>query len=349
MAGTGSGQRAYIGSFTSAGGKGVTTAAVDPGSGALSVLGHTDAVADPSYLAVAPGAGVLYAVSETADGRAAAFSLADPARPVLLEDPVPVGGDSPTHLTVAAGQLFTANYGSGSVSALPVRPDGTLHAARRTLQQHQGAGPDGSRQEGPHAHAVVADAGWRWLLAVDLGTDSVWTYRLDHAGAAPGPHREASLRPGSGPRHLAFHPGGDRAYVVGELDSTLTACRWDSETGTLEPVGETSTRPARARGDNYPSALVLSADGRFAWVANRGDDTIAVLALGDGADTELLTTVDCGGHWPRDLAVDPAGRRLYAANERSGDVTWFTVDPATGTPHRGGTVPVPAPTCVVFA
>ncbi|PJE99734.1 hypothetical protein CUT44_04385 [Streptomyces carminius] len=354
MSGTDSGRRAYLGSYTSAGGRGITTAAVDPDTGALTVTGHTDAVADPSYLALGPGAGMLYAVSETEDGHAVALSLADPDRPAPAGPAVSVEGAGPTHLTCAAGQLITANYTSGSISCLPLRPDGTL-GARPAVLPHEGSGPVRERQEGPHAHAVVADASWRWLLAVDLGADAVWVYRLDHAGAAPRHHARTPLRPGSGPRHLAFHPRGDRAYVINELDSTVTCCRWDRDTGTLEPAGTVGTLPGDAGGtgggakENYPSELVVSADGRWAWAANRGHDSIAVLALDpDGEGMEPVTTVPCGGHWPRDLALDPAGRRLYAANERSGDVTWFDLDPDTGVPHRAGSVGVPAATCVVF-
>ncbi|WP_101256008.1 lactonase family protein [Streptomyces barkulensis] len=350
MDGSGGGRRAYIGSYTSAGGRGITTAAVAPATGALTVLHHTDAVPDPSYLVPGPGGGMLYAVSETEDGRAAALSLADPDRPSPAGEPVSVEGAGPAHLTCAAGQLITANYTSGSVSSLPLRPDGTLGAQPAVLS-HSGRGPVGGRQEGPHAHAVVADASWRWLLAVDLGADAVWVYRLDHTAAALRPHGRTPLRPGSGPRHLAFHPRGDRAYVVNELVSTVVCCRWDRASGVLEPAGEVGTLPAGsgAEGGNHPSELVISADGRWAWAANRGHDSVAVLALEPhGAGMELVTTVPCGGHWPRDLALDPAGRRLYAANERSGDVTWFDIDPDTGVPHRAGSIQAPAATCVVL-
>ncbi|NLU68858.1 lactonase family protein [Streptomyces sp. HNM0574] len=344
------GTRAHIGSFTSAGGHGITTAAVDPHTGALTPLHRTgSAVPDPSYLTV--GGGVLHAVSEREDGAAAAFSLADPDRPRLLGEPVPVGGAGPTHLCVTDGRLFTAHYGSGSVSALAVRADGTL-GGRPVVHRHEGRGPDPDRQEGPHAHAVVPDPTGRRLLATDLGTDEVRVYdlRSEDGGPVFRPHGLLRVRPGTGPRHLLFHPDGQRAYLVGELNSLVTACRWDAETGTLEPLAETSTRgPVPPGGENYPSALVLSPDGRFLWIANRGDDTVAVFALDEeGGGMEAVTTVPCGGHWPRDLALHPSGRWLYVAGERSGDVTWFSVDPATGVPHREGSVPAPAASCVAF-
>jgi 6-phosphogluconolactonase len=351
--------RAYIGSFTSAGGRGITTASVDATSGALTELHHTDTlVPDPSYLTLTEGpggsgspGGRLYAVSERDTGGAAAFSLDDRERPALLGEPTPVKGGGPTHLTIANGHLVTANYGSGSISSLPVRADGTL-GSPASVHVHTGSGPEKKRQEGPHAHAVVADPTGRWLLAVDLGTDSVWIYDLREPGpeGEPMARTEAALRPGTGPRHLAFHSSGDHAYVINELESTVTVCRWDARAGALEAVGETRTMPEGAAHErNYPSALVISDDGRFAWAANRGHDSIAVLALDSSGDCmELTGTVPCGGHWPRDLALHPSGRWLYAANERSGDVTWFDIDQASGTPRRAGSLSAPAASCVVF-
>ncbi|GAA2302502.1 hypothetical protein Scani_26160 [Streptomyces caniferus] len=340
------GRRAYIGSFTAAGGLGITTAAVHPETGALTPLHSTDAVPNPSYLAPSPDGRYLYAVSETPDGAAAAFALT-PRGPELLAPAVPVDGADPTHLTLANGRLLTANYSSGSVSSLPVRSDGRL-TGPATVLAHRGSGPRADRQEGPHAHAVRPDPGGRWLLSVDLGTDSVRVCAPAPADGAPAVHAETRLRPGSGPRHLAFHPHGDRAYVINELDPTVTVCRWEAGPGALTPLGETRLLPEGAdAAGTFPSALVVSLDGRFAWAANRGHDSLSVLSL-DGDSATLATTVPCGGRWPRDLALHPDGRHLYAANERSGDVTWFTVDPATGIPARGGSVEAPAASCVVF-
>ncbi|MFG3509727.1 lactonase family protein [Streptomyces sp. NPDC047821] len=343
--GASGGRRAYIGSFTSAGGRGVVAATVDPSTGALTPTGASDAVADPSFLAAAPGGDLLYAVSETEDGAVAAFDVTGPA-PRLLGAPAPVRGTHPTHLALAHGHALTANYGSGTVSALPLGPDGAPRAATGLLG-HRGGGPHPERQEGPHAHHVVPAPGGRWVLGVDLGTDSVHVMALDPATGGLTRHGEAALRPGSGPRHLALHPLGGHAYVLHELAPALTVCRWDPATGTLTPVREVAL-PAGA--GSYPSGIVASHDGRFLWAAVRGDDTLVVLELdGTGERPRPVTTVPCGGHWPRDLATDPEGRRLYVANERSGDVTWFDVDPATGVPARAGAIAAPAASCVAFA
>ncbi|MET9728265.1 lactonase family protein [Streptomyces zaomyceticus] len=337
--------RAYIGSFTSTGGRGVLAADLDEETGALTVTGASDAVADPSFLAVAGS--VLHAVSETEAGAVAAFDIAGPV-PRPLGEPVPVDGSGPTHLAVAAGYLLTANYTSGSVTALPLAEDGTARPATSVLR-HEGSGPVTERQAGPHAHQVLPDPSGRWVVSVDLGTDSVRVCALDPETGALAPHGETALRPGTGPRHLAFHPAGTYAYVLNELEPTLTVCRWDAEAGLLEALGETSVVPEAAVAPSYPSEVVVAPDGRFLWVAVRGDDTLAVLALDpEGSKASLVATVPCGGTWPRDLTLAPSGRHLYAANERSGDVTWFTLDPETGIPAREGSVEAPAASCVVF-
>lgn len=342
-------QRAYIGSFTAAGGAGILTAAVDADSGALTVLGATDTVADPSYLALSPTGDTLYAVSETSAGAVAAYHLKGDT-PEQAGSPVPVGGAAPTHIALHDGHVLTANYGSGSVTAVPVRPDGTLAPTPSGVLPHTGGGPHPQRQQGPHAHQVLPDPSGRWVVSVDLGTDSVRVCELDEAGK-PMLHREVALRPGSGPRHLAFHPRGDRAYVLNELAPTVTICAWDAADGALKPLGEAAVLPGPTDGDGdaFPSEIVVAPDGRFLWTATRGQDVVSVLALDDaGMRPRLTATVPCGGRWPRDLAIDPLGRFLYVANERSGDVTWFAIDPETGIPRRVGSIAAPAASCVIF-
>ncbi|MFE4867994.1 lactonase family protein [Streptomyces sp. NPDC056682] len=345
--GTSSAARAFIGSFTTAGGHGITAAAVDEETGALTPLGASAAVTNPSFLAPSPDGTVLYAVGERAQGTAAAFDISG-ALPRRLGEAVPVGGAGPTHLALAAGHLVTANYDSGSVTVLPVRPDGSLGPAAFVLE-HRGSGPDRDRQQGPHAHQVLADPSGRWVVSVDLGSDSVRVCELAPDTGVLRPHSETTLRPGSGPRHLAFHPGGRYAYVLNELAPTLAVCRWDAGAGTFEPLGERPVVEDGASGEAYPSEVVVAHDGRFLWAAIRGQDSIAVLALdATGVKPVLVATVDCGGHWPRDLTLDPSGRRLYVSNERSGDVTWFDIDAATGIPAPAGSIAAPAASCVVL-
>ncbi|MFF9815594.1 lactonase family protein [Streptomyces sp. NPDC014006] len=337
-------RRAFIGSFTAAGGPGILTAAVAADSGALTLLGSVDGLSDPSYLALSPDGRTLYAVSETSQGGVAAFRV-DGDKPEPAGHRVAVGG-GPTHLSLYDGHVLTADYGSGSVTAVPVRSDGTLAPAASGVLRHTGSGPHSKRQRAPHAHQVQPDPSGRWAVSVDLGTDSVRVCTLVDGG--PRVHGEFALRPGSGPRHLAFHPSGGYAYVVNELTPTVTVCRWDATGGALTPLAETPVLPHAPAGDAYPSGIVASPDGRFLWIATRGEDVLSVFAVEAGGEVlRLVGTVPCGGRWPR--ALTEAGGVLYVANERSGDVTWFTVEPATGLPRRGGSLAVTAASCVVLA
>ncbi|WP_210586217.1 lactonase family protein [Streptomyces sp. GESEQ-35] len=335
-------RRAYIGSFTAAGGPGIVTAAVDPHTGALTVLSSLNGVPDPAFLTLSPDGDMLYAVSETAEGAVAAYRMngdkLEPAGP-----PVPVDGSGPTHLSLFDGHVLTANYGSGSVSAVPVHADGTLAPAPSDVLRHTGSGPHTPRQQGPHAHQVQPDPGGRWAVSVDLGTDSVRVCTLTDGSLEL--HREVALRPGSGPRHLAFHPRGTYAYVLNELTPTVTVCLWDAVDGSLKPLAETPVLAGQPVGDAYPSGIVASPDGRFVWTATRGEDVVSAFAV-EGEKLRLTGTVTCGGHWPRALTV--ADGFLYAANERSGDVTWFTIDPDSGLPRPGGLIEVTAASCVVI-
>ncbi len=336
-------RRAYIGSFTAAGGPGILTATVAPDSGALTVLSGTDRLPDPSYLALSPDGETLYAVSETAEGAVAAYHVTGD-KPEPAGRPVPVEGDGPTHLALYAGHVLTANYGSGTVSAVPVRADGSLARTASGVLVHTGSGPHAQRQQGPHAHQVRPDPSGRWAVSVDLGTDSVRVCTLTDGTLAV--HRETALRPGSGPRHLAFHPDGTHAYVVNELAPTVTVCRWDATEGVLRPLTEVPLLPGAPTGDAYPSGIAVSPGGRFVYTATRGEDVLSVLTV-EPDGLRLTATVPCGGHWPRDITVCDGS--LYTANERSGDVTWFTLSPKTGIPSRTGSLAVPAASCVIFS
>ncbi|MFJ2823432.1 lactonase family protein [Streptomyces toxytricini] len=345
------GRRAYIGSFTTGGGNGITTAAVDPATGALTPLAAADGIVNPACLAVGGEGRFLYAVSDSDDGEGVVAAYRTAAGGLVpLGRPAPVGGRGPTHLGLAGGRLLTAHYASGSVSSLRLGADGSP-AGDPYVLAHEGSGPDPDRQAGPHAHQVLADPSGRWVLSVDLGTDSVRVCTLDPATGTLRLHTETALPAGSGPRHLAFGPGGGTAYVVHELQPLLTVCRWDAAAGRLDPAGAVPLGSSEAAGEReYPSVGLVSGDGRFLRVAVRGSNVLHTFALsGDAGEPRHVQTVPCGGSWPRDLAADPSGRRVYVSNEWSGDVTWFETAPKTGRLSRSGQAEVPAAACVVFA
>ncbi|MEV8310747.1 lactonase family protein [Streptomyces flavidovirens] len=346
-------RRAYLGTYTTqpGGGTGIGLASYRPRKGELASTGVLVGVQNPSFLALSPDRRTLYAVDERAEGAVTAVRVGAGA-PEVLGRARGTGGADPCHLSVHPDGRFllTANYTGGSVSVHPIGRGGALGEATDVVR-HTGSGPDPERQDGPHAHMVVADPAGRYVVAVDLGTDSVHTYRLDPRTGKLRERSRAAMKPGAGPRHLAFHPSGRHAYVVNELDSTLVACGYDGRTGVLSPgTGQPTLPPGTELTErNYPAGVVVSPDGRFVYVSNRGHNSIAVFAAEcGGAALRLVSVTPSGGSYPRHIALDPAGGLLFAANQRSGTVAAFRVESRTGRlASAGAALAAPVPVCVL--
>lgn len=320
----------FLGTYTSApgGGSGIGLASYDPTTGRITATGTVSGVGDPSFLALHPTGRTLYAVNEQQTGGVVAVRLSPDGHHRVLGTRG-TGGAGPCHLSVhpSGRWLFSANYGSGSVAVHPVDPTGAL-GARTDLVTHS-TPPPGPGQRGPHAHQIITSPDGGHLLAVDLGTDTVYTYRLDTSRGTLARLSYAALRPGAGPRHLTFHPSGRHAYLANEVDNTVVVCGYDPATGRLTPgtPQPTGTGP----GTNYPAQLAVTGDGRFAFLANRGHNSLTRYAIeAGGSRLRLLDTVPVGGDFPRHIALSPGQDLLFAANQRSGTVTVFHVDPASG-------------------
>jgi 6-phosphogluconolactonase len=308
-------------------------------------------VAHPTFLTAHPTEPVLYAVSETVAGALVSFHI-DPADGTLVEwQRASSAGDGPCHLATDGAHLYVANYTSGSAAAYTLLPDGRISDLVWSAQ-HRGSGPH-VRQDAPHAHCAVPDPHRRSVHVVDLGTDRVVRYDADPATGGFHHAAELALEPGSGPRHLAFHPHEPMAFVVCELDSTLVALRIDGSvdgpTGELVPGRTTSTLPDGFAGESLAAAVRVHPDGHRVFVSNRGHDSIATFAIGGpGEPLTSLGHVASGGTGPRDLAIDPSGELLLAANRQSGHIAGFALDDRTALPRPLGTVArVPEPACIL--
>ncbi|MEK0099078.1 lactonase family protein [Streptomyces sp. A475] len=340
------GRPLFLGTYTSqdGGGGGIGLATYDASTGRITGAGTIDGVADPSYLAVHPRGHTLYAVDEEQDGGVTAVRLAD--RRVLGRRST--GGAGPCHLAVhpSGRWLLSANYLSGSVAVHPVAASGAL-GERTALVTHTKPAP-GPGQEGPHAHQVITSPDGRHVLAVDLGNDTVYTYRLDTAAGTLTQVSYASLRPGAGPRHLTFHPGGRFAYLANEVDNTVVVCAYDPTTGRLTPGEPQPT--GTGSGTSDPAQILVTAEGGFAYLANRGHNSLTRYAIEtDGARLRLLDTVPVGGDFPRHIAFSPDEQLLFAANQKSGSVTVFHVDHCDGglAPAEGPAFAAPIAVCAL--
>ncbi|MEU6991117.1 lactonase family protein [Streptomyces sp. NPDC046465] len=320
----------FLGTYTSqeGGGGGIGLATYDDVTGRITGTGTLTGVPDPSYLALHPSGRTLYAVNERAKGGVTAVALSPSGDHEVLGTR-DTGGAGPCHLSVHPGGrwLLSANYSSGSVAVHPVEASGAL-GERTDLVEHS-APPPGPGQQGPHAHQISTAPDGRHVLAVDLGNDTVYTYRLDEKAGTLSRVSHVTVRPGAGPRHLTFHPSGRFAYLANEVDDTVVVCGYDPATGRLTPGEPQAT--GSGEGTNYPAQIVVTREGRFAFLANRGHNSIARYAIErGGARLRLLDTVSVDGDFPRQLALSPSGRLLFTANQKSHSVSVFQVDERTG-------------------
>jgi len=354
------GHLVYVGTNTRRGGsKGIYACRFLSETGELLVTDQTINVDNPSFLAVHPSRRYLYSVCGTAKrgptpgGMVAAFSIDRASGRLTLLNQQSSHGAGPCHLSVdATGTLaLVANYGSGSVAALPIGADGRL-AASSSVVQHEGSSVNPKRQRGPHAHSITIDPGNRFAFAADLGIDKMMAYRLNPGNGTMAAHSPGTtaIHPGAGPRHFAFHPVRPFAYVINELDSTVTALRYDSDAGALAAFQTESTLPADFTGTSYCADIHISPCGRFLYGSNRGHNSIVTFRI-DPADGRLTLSGHQStlGDWPRNFAISPSGAYLLAANRKSDNIVVFRIDPDTGllTP-TGHVAAVPQPACVVF-
>jgi 6-phosphogluconolactonase len=244
---------------------------------------------------------------------------------------------------------LVANYETGSVCVLPVRGDGRLGEATDTVQ-FSGSGPNPERQEGPHAHMIVPSPYHGLMLAVDLGTDRLMAFRLDREQGTliPADSPWTQMQPGTGPRHLAFHPHRPFTYVIGELQSAVTVFHYLEQRGAFEAVQTISTLPDDFKGQNLGAEIKVAPSGRFVYASNRGDDSLAIYAADQ--ETGKLSVVGhepTRGVGPRDFAIDPSGALLLVANQDTDTVVTFWIDQNSGMLTATGYVAqVPTPVCL---
>jgi 6-phosphogluconolactonase len=349
----------FIGTYTGAKSKGIYRSEFDPATGALSAPELAAEAASPSFLAIHPNGRFLYAVGETSDfrhqnlGSVSAFSLNAKVGKLTLLNQQSSGGGGPCHLAVdrSGKYLLVANYGTGSIAALPIQPDGGLGEPSAVIQ-HQGSSANPQRQSGPHAHYITTDPANHFVLACDLGLDKVLIYRFDPGAGSLVPNDPPALaiQPGSGPRHLAFYPSGRFVCLINELNSTLGVLRYDPQNGSLKEVQTVSSLPADFKSNNSCAEVQVHPSGKFVYGSNRGHDSIAVFALdpksGRLSSVQYQSTQ---GKTPRNFALDPFGKWLLAANQDSDNVVVFQVDQMTGRlSPNGQSITVGMPVCLEF-
>ncbi|HEY6408757.1 MAG TPA: lactonase family protein [Ktedonobacteraceae bacterium] len=345
----------YIGGYAPVDQPGIHACTFDDATGDLTVRNSFAGIVNPSYLLVHPNGRWLYTVSETSQQKegapGAVWALRCAREPWSME---PInhrmsGGDWPCHLEInATGQwLLVSNYGSGTVSVLPVLPDGAL-GEMTDLVQHHGSGPNPERQEAPHAHSATFTPDQRFVIVADLGMDALLVYAFDAAAGRLREHTRISSRSGTGPRFKVFHPNGLHLYVNHELDNTVVVYDYDATSGMLRERQIVETLLPGAP-QSAIAGIQISQSGDRLYVSNRGHDSISVFEIEEDGRLARLAIRPCGGRCPRNIAITRSGRFLLIANQESNEVVVLPVldgVEALGAPvARAG---VPGASCVHF-
>ncbi len=338
----------YVGCYTTAATTGIHVFDASDPDGGVERRSQVDDIAHASFLAVDAERTTLYAVSESPDaGSVVAYRRSSTDGSLSRLDDASSEGSAPCHVSIDGTHVHVANYGSGTVASYLVGTDGSFD---RLVGRHQleGSGPH-PRQAGPHAHCVLAGPDATSVYATDLGTDRIMRYVL-------GPSHDGEVRladhtvlaPGSGPRHLTFHPDRPLAYVVCELDNRLVVFDVDTS-GQLHVRSSVSTLPVGFTGDSIAAEVAVHPGGHRVYVSNRGHDSIATFAIDGPEDPPtLLEHVPSGGRTPRHFALHPRARSLLVANQDSDTLVAFALDD-DGIPRRSDVVArASQPVCVMF-
>lgn len=315
--------------------EGIYRATLNLKTGAINSPELAAAIGEPEFLALHPNGTRLYAACQLPDGEpgVAAYEISADKKSLKLLNTEPIGDGNACHLATDRGGrcLFTAQYGTGSVAVFPLAADGSIRP-RSALVRQSGTGPDKSRQEGPHPHWVGADPENRFLFVPDLGTDKVVIYEMDLKGATIKPHGYGTCPPGSGPRHLAFHPNGKFAYVVNEMGITVTAFEYDAQTGTLTAIDTVDSLPLSEREMTSTAAeLDIHPSGDFLYASTRDHDSISAFRVDpETGKLKLIEREPIRGSHPRSFGLDPTGKWLLAAGRDSNTISVFRIDPKSG-------------------
>jgi len=331
---------------------GIYRAELDDSTGKLSQPKLAAEIDSPEFLAIRPDGKRMYAACRLKNGKpgVAAFEIADDRSSLTFLNSQPIGDGGACHLaTDRSGKvLFTAQYGTGSVAVFPLAPDGSIQP-RSALVRHSGTGPNHERQEGPHPHQVVTDAANRFLLVPDLGSDRIVIYEMNLGDGTLKPHGFAEVPPGSGPRHLAFHPNGKFAYVANELGNTLTAFKYDAPVGKLETIETTDSLPGELQANLCTYAEIYVHPKRdYLYVSIRGLDAIAAYSIDRQTGRLTLINRDAirGAH-PRTFNISPSGNWVLVGGRDSNTISTFESNDKSGAiSYWDKIVNVPTPMCI---
>ncbi|MCM3782751.1 lactonase family protein [Neobacillus mesonae] len=344
----------FTGSYSESSDPGIHVYELDEKTAELSLLSAVSGVKNPTFLQVDAEQQRLYAIGEiaTADGGKAGEVLAFTIHPEQGELTFMNRAQSAIAPTCHVqkdpqGQyLIISSYHGGAVSLVSLNEDGSV-GQMLDSKQHSGRGAHPERQDRPHVHSAFFSPDGKYIMVQDLGIDKIFVYTIDRENNKLVLHREVNTHAGAGPRHLVFHPNGSYAYVINEVDSTVTFFTYDADQGDLKEHQTLSTLPEGFEGENTCAEITLSKDGRFLYGSNRGHDSIVVYAIAEDGKLTVTQHISTEGGHPRHFALTPNGDLLLAANRDANNIVLFSVNKVNGQlTYTGNQVTSPKPVCV---
>lgn len=349
----------YAGTYTSGRSKGIYILEFDINTGSIIQKNFCTDIENPSFLVLSRNKKYLYAVSEIGNyeneksGGIYAYKIDQENHSLHFINSVSSNGAHPCHLTIDRNDKYViaANYTGGNISVIKIDDDGSL-GERTDFIQHYGKSVNKSRQEAPHTHSVNIDASNKFVVAADLGIDKLMLYKFDDVNGKLNPAEQIYLetKRGAGPRHFTFHPNGKSAFVINELDCTITALHFNPIDYLLEPIETVSTLPDDFKGENTCADIHVHPNGKFVFGSNRGHDSITVFSFDEtNGKLSLIQHQSTLGRTPRNFAIDPSGKFLLAANQNSDSIIIFSIDQLTGKlSATNQKIEIPSPVCLIF-
>lgn len=334
---------------------GIALFGLDAESGAMELIKEFEGIATSSYLALSSNGENLYTITHRrgeAHGEVSSFLILDGGKSLEFLNTRTTMGAGPCYVSLdnSGKYLMIANYSQGNVGTYALEMDGII-GGNISNSFHSGSSVNKSRQEAPHPHMILPAPEGNIVVVPDLGIDRIMIYELTEKGKLkPGLQPYATVKPGAGPRHFAFHPSLKYGYVLNELDASVTGFTFDRETGYMDHINTVAILPDDFDSENKAADIHITPNGEYLYASNRGHNSLAVLKINpETGQLQFLFHEDCGGSWPRAFAIDPTGKFVLAANKRSGNIVSFKIDYSTGHLVKSGEIETfPSPQCIKF-
>ena len=312
----------FIGTYTGEGSNGIYRSWFDTQSGKLSTPRLAARLTNPSYLAISANNHYVWAVGEMDTTYCLTSFLIDDQDSLRYINHQSGKGSYSCHIAELQPMkwLGAASYGSGLVTLYPLESNGAI-GSLATIDKHWG--------KVPHAHCILADPKADFIYSADLGLDKVLIYKIEQNQLRP--FGEIDLPKGVGPRHIDFSPNGKWMAVVNELKSRIIVVKRDTTGAFGIIVHNISTLPSSFKGANGAAGIHFSADGRFLYATNRGDNSVVVCSFDEkSGNVKPIQWIRDDINWPRNFTLDPTGKFVIVANQYGNTMVVFRRNLTTG-------------------